>query len=406
VTIDCTGKHITPGLIDCHSHTGISRGVNESGEAVTAEVRVRDVVNPDDINWYRELAGGVTTVNQLHGSANAIGGQSCTTKLRWGAVSPDDMVMQTQVDGIKFALGENPRGANGFRESTRYPQTRMGVEALIRDRFLAAADYREQWKNYNALDPKQRAAVVPPRRDLELAALAEVLAGTRRVHCHSYRQDEIFMLCGIAKEFGFRIGTFQHVLEGYKVGEAIRESAYGASSFSDWWAYKLEVFDAIPENGAILHEVGVNVSFNSDSDELARRLNTEAGKAVKYGGLAPADALKFVTWNPAVQLGIEAQVGSLEQGKAADLAIWSADPLSYAAICEQTWVEGTLRFSRQADAELRSKANQERQRLLQKALAAGKDRKPRGGPDPKDAYWRAEDLTESYCCRDCEGARR
>jgi imidazolonepropionase-like amidohydrolase len=316
------------------------------------------------------------------------------------------MPMAGSVPGIKFALGENPRRANGDRDSTRYPNTRMGVEALIRDRFLAAADYRNRMSEYEALPPKQRAQVLPPRRDLELEALAEVLAGQRRVHCHSYRQDEIFMLCGIAKEFGFRIGTFQHVLEGYKVAEAIRDAAVGASSFSDWWAYKFEVYDAIPENGAILREAGVCVSFNSDSDELARRLNTEAGKAVKYGSVPPAEALKFVTRNPAVQLGIEARVGTLERGKDADLAVWSADPLSYAAVCEQTWVDGALEFSRAHDQELRARVALERQRLLQKALAAQKDKGPRGKEPEKDAYWAAEDLTAGYCCRDCEGDRR
>lgn len=400
--VDCTGKHLTPGLIDCHSHTGISRGINEGGEAVTAEVRVQDVVDPDDVNWYRQLAGGVTAVNQLHGSANAIGGQSNVVKLRWGARHPDDMGLQGSVPGIKFALGENPRGANSSRGNGRYPNTRMGVEALIRDRFLAAADYRKARERYEALPPKERAATLPPRRDLELEALAEVLAGARRVHCHSYRQDEIFMLCGLAKEFGFRIGTFQHVLEGYKVAEAIRDAAYGASSFSDWWAYKFEVYDAIPENGAILHEVGVNVSFNSDSNEHARRLNTEAGKAVRYGGVAPAEALKFVTANPAFQLGVEASIGSLERGKDADVAIWSGDPLSYASVCEQTWIDGRLRFSRADDLRRREAVASERQRLLALALRAAQKRGKTAKEDARDAYWAAEDTTADYCCRTCE----
>jgi imidazolonepropionase-like amidohydrolase len=404
--IDCSGKHITPGLIDCHSHTGISRGVNEGGEAVTAEVRIEDVINPDDVAWYRELAGGVTTVNQLHGSANAIGGQSSTVKLRWGSSHPDELVFRGAMPGIKFALGENPRRANGSERSERYPNTRMGVEALIRDRFAAAVDSRRRLAEYEALPPGQRAAVLPPRRDLELEALAEVLAGVRRVHCHSYRQDEIFMLCGLAREFGFRIGTFQHVLEGYKVAEAIRTAAVGASSFSDWWAYKFEVYDAIPDNGAILREAGVCVSFNSDSDELARRLNTEAGKAVKYGGVPPAEALKFVTLNPAVQLGIEARVGSLEAGKDADFAIWSADPLSYAAVCEQTWIDGAQRFSREHDRQLREGVQAERRRLLQLALGRAKDKPDGGGSGERDAYWDAEDQSQHYCCRDCQGGGR
>ncbi len=405
LVVDGTGKHLTPGLIDCHSHTGISRGVNESGEAVTAEVRIEDVIDPDDVNWYRQLAGGVTTVNQLHGSANAIGGQSCTTKIRFGVLHPDEMRLQGAPAGIKWALGENPRRANSGGANSRYPNTRMGVEALLRDRFAAAAAYRQQQAAYEALAPVDRARQRPPRRDLELEAIAEVLAGTRRIHCHSYRQDEIFMLCGLAREHGIRIGTFQHVLEGYKVADAIAEAAIGASSFSDWWAYKFEVWDAIPDNGALMHEAGVCVSFNSDSNEHARRLNTEAGKAVKYGGVAPAEALCFVTRNPAIQLGIDDRTGTLTAGKDADLALWSADPLGYAARCEATWVDGRQLFSLEQDQAARAAIARERQRLLQLAAAAPKGRTAREG-DRRDAYWAAEDSTEDYCCRECEGGAR
>jgi N-acetylglucosamine-6-phosphate deacetylase len=403
-TIDATGKHVTPGIIDCHSHTGISRGVNEGGQAVSAEVRIEDVIDPDDVNWYRELAGGVTLVNQLHGSANAIGGQSCTTKVRFGALHPDEMRLSGALPGIKWALGENPRRANGTAPNPRYPNTRMGVEALIRDRLAAATAYRAEHEAYAALAPERRAKALPPRVDLELQAIAEILAGTRLIHCHSYRQDEIFMLCGLAKEHGFKIGTFQHVLEGYKVADAIKAQALGASSFSDWWAYKMEVQDAIPDNGAILHEAGVVVSFNSDSNEHARRLNSEAGKAVKYGRVAPEQALMFVTSNPAKQLGIFARTGSLTEGKDADIALWSADPLGYEAVCEMTWVDGRLLFSRQRDTELRLSIQKERQRLLQRALASGKSRTAREG-DPKDAYWAAEDQSSDYCCANCEGGR-
>jgi len=352
--VDLRGKHVTPGIVDCHSHTGISKGVNDSGQAVTAEVRIGDVTNPDSISWYRQLAGGVTTVNSLHGSANPIGGQNQVNKLRWGVLHPDAMHFGGAPGGIKFALGENVKQSNwGDRYVTRYPQTRMGVEALLRDRFVAAREYARGHE----------------RRDLELEALAEILAGERLVHCHSYRQDEILMLCRVAKEFGFRIGTFQHVLEGYKVADAIRDAAIGASAFSDWWAYKVEVQDAIPENGAIMHEVGVNVSFNSDSDDLARRLNVEAGKAVRYGGVGQEEALKFVTLNPAIQLGIAARVGSLEAGKDADFAIWSGDPLSTMSRCEATWVDGREYFSLAQDARHRVRIAEERRRLLALALA-------------------------------------
>ena len=404
-TIDGRGKHVTPGIIDCHSHTGIARGVNEGGQAVTAEVRIEDVLDPDDVNWYRQLAGGVTAVNQLHGSANAIGGQSRTTKVRFGVLQPDEMHLQGAPAGMKWALGENPRRANGSGTNPRYPNTRMGVEALLRDRLAAAESYRREQAAYTALAPTARAKVLPPRRDLELEAIGEILAATRLIHCHSYRQDEIFMLCGLAKDHGIKIGTFQHVLEGYKVADAIAQNAIGASAFSDWWAFKLEVQDAIPDNGAILHEAGVMVSFNSDSNEHARRLNTEAGKAVKYGGVLPHEALCFVTRNPAIQLGIFARTGSLTAGKDADLALWSADPLSYEARCEATWVDGRQLFSLAADAEKRQTIAKERTRLLQRALAAPKGRTARES-DPKDAYWAAEDMTADWCCRTCEGERR
>ena len=391
--VDCQGMHITPGIIDCHSHTGISRGVNESGQAVTAEVRIQDVTDPDSINWYRQLAGGVTSVSNLHGSANPIGGQSQTNKIRWGVAHPDDMHMEGAIPGIKFALGENVKQSNWSNAGDRYPQTRMGVETLIRDRFIAAREYAEQMKHYG--DPGATASArgvdanptivastdarqIAPRRDLELEALAEILAGERLVHCHSYRQDEILMLCAVAEEFDFQIGTFQHVLEGYKVAEAIKEHARGGSCFSDWWAYKVEVQDAIPYNGAIMHDVGVVVSFNSDSDELARRLNTEAAKAVRYGGVEPAEALKFVTINPAIQLGVEDRVGSIEPGKDADLAIWSGDPLSTLSRCMATWVDGREYFSTERDAELRAWNAAERKRLVQKILA---DDKPKSKGD-------------------------
>jgi len=406
-TIDAKGKHITTGIIDCHSHTGISRGVNESGQAVTSEVRIQDVVNPDDVNWYRQLAGGVTAVNQLHGSANVIGGQSNTVKVRWGVLDPNEMHIRESAPGIKFALGENPRRVNRRSSAnTRYPNTRMGVEGVLRDRFAAAEAYARAHADYQGLDPRARSKVLPPRLDLELEALAEVLASRRRIHCHSYRQDEIFMLCGIANEYGIKIGTFQHVLEGYKVADAIKQSAIGASSFSDWWAYKFEVYDAIPDNGAILHEYGVNVSFNSDSNEHARRLNTEAGKAVKYGDVAEHEALHFVTRNPAIQLGIFERTGSLTRGKDADIALWSNNPLSYAARCEKTWVDGRMMFSLERDAELRANILSERRRLLQLAIdKAGKGGRTAKAKDPRDAYWAAEEINIDYCCRNAEGGR-
>jgi imidazolonepropionase-like amidohydrolase len=384
IVIEAAGKHVTPGLIDAHSHTAISEGVNEGTQAVTAEVRIGDVVDSHDIAMYRELAGGLTAANQLHGSANPIGGQNSVIKLRWGS-HPDDLKIADAPAGIKFALGENVKQSNwGEQFTTRYPQTRMGVEQIIRDRFKAALDYEKQWQEYNSL--KSKRDIIPPRRDLELEALLEILRGKRLVHAHSYRQDEILMLVRVAEDFGFQIATFQHVLEGYKVAEALANHGAGASTFSDWWAYKFEVYDAIPYNGALMHDAGVLVSFNSDSDELARRMNLEAAKAVKYGGVAEEEALKFVTLNPAKQLRIDHRVGSLEPGKDADFVIWSGHPLSTYSICEQTWIEGRKYFDVEEDKVLREQITAERARLIQKVLAnadkekkGGEDRKPRLG---------------------------
>jgi len=385
--VDAKGKHITPGIIDCHSHTGISGGINDSGQAVTAEVRIEDVTDPDNVNFYRQLAGGVTVLNALHGSANPIGGQSSTVKLRWGVSNPDDMHMAGAKPGIKFALGENVKQSNwGDKHTTRYPQTRMGVETLMRDRFVAAREYAAARKR----DDKTP-------RDLELEALAEVLEGERLVHCHAYRQDEILMLCRLSEEFGFRVGTFQHVLEGYKVAEAIRARSLGGSCFSDWWAYKVEVQDAIPENGPIMREVGVIVSYNSDSADLARRLNTEAAKAMKYGGLSMEEALKLITINPAIQLGIEKRVGSFEVGKDADFVIWSGPPLSSLSRCEQTFIDGREYWSLAKDAGHREWIGKERRRLIQKVLAAKGE-----GEDGK----KKKEEREYRCCDTDEGGAR
>lgn len=366
--IDATGMHITPGLIDAHSHTGLFRfGVNESGQAVTSEVRISDSIDPAHPGYYRELAGGLTSSLLLHGSANPIGGQSKTIKLRWDSDKPADMFFEGSKPGIKFALGENVKQSNwGDRNTTRYPQTRLGVETIMRDRFIRAREYAQRGNKTEQ-----------GFRDIELETLAQILAGERLIHCHSYRQDEILMLCRIAEEFGFKIGTFQHGLETYKVAEVVKEHAIGASIFSDWWAYKYEVVDAIPFAGPINHEVGLLTSFNSDSDDVARRMHVEAGKALKYAKLSGIEmteqqALDFVTVNPAKQLMIDHRVGSLEKGKDADVVVWTGHPLSSLSRPEMTFVDGRLLFSRDMDAGLRARDTEERNRLIQLIIRDGK----------------------------------
>ncbi len=357
--VDGTGKHLTPGLMDCHSHTAISGGVNEGTNVCTAEVRIQDVLNPEDVNIYRQLAGGLTSALVLHGSANVIGGQSIVVKWRWGKTA-EEMIFKEAPAGIKFALGENVKRSNFRTPGTqRYPASRMGVEQVIRERFLAALDYKRHWEEYRA-----GKRPLPPQRDLQLDALVEILEGKRLIHCHSYRQDEILMLLRVCEEFGVRVGTLQHVLEGYKVANEIARHGAGASSFSDWWAYKIEVYDAIPHNGAIMWERGVVVTFNSDSNELARRMNTEATKAVKYGGVPEVEALKFVTLNVAKQLGVDRYVGSIEAGKHADLALWSDHPLSGYAVCEKTFIDGVLYFDIERDRAWREELEKERQEYL------------------------------------------
>ena len=365
-TIDLKGGHITPGIIDCHSHMASDGGINESTQAITCEVRIGDFIDCDDITIYRQLAGGVTAANILHGSANPIGGQNQVIKLRWG-VNDEEMKFAEAPQGVKFALGENVKQANwGDDYTTRYPQTRMGVEQLFRDAFIAAKEYgarMDQWnKNKRGL---------PPRKDLELDALLEMVQGTRWIHCHSYRQDEILALIRVLDEHDITIGTFQHILEGYKVADAMAKHGAMGSAFSDWWAYKFEVYDAIPFGGALMHEAGVVVSFNSDDAELGTRLNLEAAKAVKYGGVDEEEALKFVTLNPAKQLRIDEYVGSLEAGKQADLAVWNGHPLSSFSRCEQTWIDGTRYFDRAEDEAARTKVAEKRNTLIQKILASG-----------------------------------
>ena len=365
VVVNAAGKHVTPGLIDAHSHVAITGGVNEGTHAVTSEVRIEDVIDSDDINIYRQLAGGLTTSCTLHGSANPIGGTYAVIKLRWGAL-PDEMILKDAKPGLKLALGENVK-----RSSERYPDTRMGTVEIIRDAFLAAKDYRMQWEIYRRQSERNR-NLIPPRTDLRLERLLDILDGKMIIHCHAYRQDEIDAMLYLADEIGFRFDVFVHVLEGYKAAEELKQHGAMATTFSDWWAYKVEAYDAIPYNGAILYEQGVVTSFNSDSVELARRMNTEAAKAVKYGDVPPEEALEFVTVNAARQLCLEHRIGSLEAGKDADFVVWSQSPLSTYSVCEQTWIDGRKYFDIAEDRQLREQVAAQRTKLVQKILAEGK----------------------------------
>ena len=392
LVIDGTGKHVAPGIIDCHSHSAIVGNVNECTNSVTAEVRIQDVINSESLNIYRQLAGGTTIMHLLHGSCNAIGGQCAVIKCRWGE-PPDRLLFTAAPPTIKFALGENPKQSNWDDRPLppRYPQSRAGVEETIRDAFTRARDYRAAWEEW-----RHKKRPYPPRRDLQLDALLEIVESRRFIHCHSYRQDEILMLMRLAEQFGIKVQTFQHVLEGYKVADEMASHGAGASTFSDWWAYKFEVIDAIPYNGYLMWDRGVTVSYNSDSDELARRLNTEAAKAIKYGGAPPEEAIKFVTLNPAKQLRVDDRVGSLVAGKDADFSIWDGSPLSPFSHCEQTWIEGRKYFDRAEDLAGRAALARERDELIARARSAKKEG-PGAGPKPLPAYLEDTNLSGNDC---------
>ncbi len=377
IEIDATGKHITSGMIDEHSHIAISNGVNEGTQSSSSEVRIGDVINSEDINIYRQLAGGVVASQLLHGSANPIGGQSALVKLHWG-VAPEKMKIEGADGFIKFALGENVKQSNwGERNTVRYPQTRMGVEQVFYDGFIRAKEYQQKQK-----------ADVNTRKDLELDALVEILTKKRFITCHSYVQSEINMLMHVADSMQFKVNTFTHILEGYKVADKMKAHGVNASTFADWWAYKYEVMEAIPYNAALLHQMGVNVAINSDDAEMGRRLNQEAAKVVKYGGVSEEEALKMVTLNPAKMLHLDATMGSIKVGKDADIVLWSDHPLSIYAKAEMTFVDGVLRYSVQKDQQLQVQNKKERERIIQKMIAAkrnGEKTEKKLAP-PQDEY--------------------
>ncbi len=354
--IDATGKHLTAGIIDEHSHIATS-AVNEAGHNSTAEVSIEEAVNPDDVNIYRNLAGGVTSIQILHGSANPIGGQSAIIKLKWGE-SANDLIYENSPKFIKFALGENVKQSNwGDNQTVRFPQTRMGVEQVFKDYFTRAQSY-----------DKLKSSGVPYRKDQELEVLSEILKGERFISCHSYVQSEINMLMKVAESFNFKINTFTHILEGYKVADKMKAHGVAASTFSDWWAYKFEVNDAIPYNASILHNAGVLTAINSDDAEMSRRLNHEAAKTVKYGGVSEEDAWKFITLNPAKMLHLDDRVGSVKVGKDADLVLWSGHPMSVYSKAEKTIIEGVTYFDLERDKMLRNKIKKERNQLIKQML--------------------------------------
>jgi imidazolonepropionase-like amidohydrolase len=374
--IDGTGKHVTAGVIDEHSHIA-SSSINEGGQSVTSEVRIADNLNPDDVNIYRQLSGGVTTSHILHGSANVIGGQTQLIKMRWGG-NDDDLKFKNWPGQIKFALGENvkrsPSAIGNSSNNVRFPDTRMGVEQVLVDAFTRARDYERSWKEYES--NKNKKGVTSPRRDLELDALVEILNNQRHITCHSYVQSEIIGAMRVAEQMGYKVNTFTHILEGYKVADKMKAHGSHASTFSDWWNYKMEVQDAIPYNAAIMHKLGLNVAINSDDAEMARRLNHEAAKSIKYGGMSEEDALKMVTLNPAKMLYVADRVGSLKTGKDADVVLWSDNPLSIYSKALYTIVDGTIYFDREKDEAMRKQITAERNRIIRKMISEKKTGAP------------------------------
>ncbi len=388
--VDASGQYILPGIIDSHSHIAAD-SINEGSISVSSMVRIEDVLNPEDIAIYRAVAGGTTIANVLHGSANAIGGQNSLIKLKWGKKA-EDMMWDKAQPSIKFALGENPKrqgnptgGRVGAANVTnlRYPATRMGIEDVYFEAFTRAKEYRDSWKDYEAKKARGEAAI-PPRRDLQLEPLVEVLEGKRLVHVHAYRADEILMMIRVADAVGFKVTSFEHVLEGYKVAKEMAKHGSAGAGFSDWWAFKIEAYDAIPYNMAIMTRKGVLASVNSDSADTIRRLNTEAAKTMKYGGLTEEEALKLITINPAIHLKVDKYVGSIEPGKDADFVIWDKHPLSSYARAQQVYIDGVKYFDRDQDSSDRFKAEQRRKELTEKlrqeqrraAPAPGANRRP------------------------------
>jgi imidazolonepropionase-like amidohydrolase len=383
--IDAAGQYVMPGIIDAHSHIA-TEATNEMTVSVSSMVDIRDVINPEDVSIYRALAGGVTTANILHGSANPVGGKCTILKMRWGKDAAG-LLFEGAKPGLKFALGENPKRpgyspeTRGSSAAPRYPATRMGVEDVIREAFLEARQYKQAWDEYRARVAKG-ANLLPPRRDLKLEPLVEVLEGKRMAHVHAYRADEMLMMLRLAEEFGFRVRTMEHGLEGYKIAKEIAAHGAGITTFSDWWSYKLEAYDAIPFNAALMLRKGVLVSLNSDDvvAQLCPHLNLEAAKTIKYGGLTETEALALITINPARQLEIDKRVGSIEPGKDADLVIFDRHPLSSYARVQKVLIDGKVYFDRDRDMSERLEREARKKKLLEKMREQQKKQAPARRP--------------------------
>ena len=379
--IDAGGQFVMPGMIDAHSHI-TAESVNEGSVSVSSMAGIDDVLNPEDIALYRALAGGVTTLSIMHGSANAIGGKCTVIKSRWGT-DANGLVFEGAMPVIKFALGENPKRSGATPVAAggrgRYPATRMGVEDVIREAFTEAKAYQAAWRDYNE-KVKRGENAIAPHRDLKLEPLVEVMEGKRHVHAHGYRSDEMLMLLRVSDEFGFKIRFFVHGLEGYKIAKELAAHDVGVSTFSDWWSYKVEAYDAIPFNAALLMKKGVLVSLNSDDAELMRHMNTEAAKTMKYGGLSETEALSLVTINPAKQLGVDNRVGSIEAGKDADLVIFDKHPLSSYAKVQKVLIDGTVYFDRDKEQSEQAKKEARKKALMDKEKQQESPRRPSGAP--------------------------
>ena len=362
-TVDAAGKYVIPGIIDSHTHIALM-GTNEGGSAITSEVKMEDVISADDPGIFTALSGGVTMIHTMHGSANPIAGENVTLKLKWGKTA-EDMIVREAYRTLKFALGENPKQANRFgaqQGPLRYPQTRMGVNAIIRREFLKARNYREQWDKYNqAVKGKRASKLIPPRRNLQLESLVEMMEGKMHARCHTYRADETLEFIQLSKEFGFKIACFEHVSEAFKITKELDAENIGISIFLDNWAYKVEASQGIAYNAGYATKKGVLVSLNSDSGERIRRLFNDAGKAIKYGGLSEDEALRLITINPAIQLGVDKIVGSLETGKHGDIAIFNEHPLSVYARCDMTIIEGDIYFDRAQYLKERAEERQKKE---------------------------------------------